>query len=333
MNHLPGPRTIAFKWRELLMFLLMVLFLIAFILPGSVGASNDAGEQMVFQTPDDAVKALIDACKNNDKKALISIFGSKYKDFIGTSDEALDKENRLKFYTMAEEKKLLEKSGEGTMTLTVGCSNWTFPIPLIKDKNGWRYDSEAGKDEIINRRVGEDELQAITACQAYVAGQREYFTIDRNGDKVQEYARQLMSSPGKKDGLYWPVDQDSGEELSPLGPLMAQSQQNMKERKKGDPYYGYYYRILTRQGSNVPGGAHDYMINGYMIAGYALIAWPAKYGSSGVMTFMVNQQGEIYEKDLGPNTSDIASSISIYNPDSSWKSVRESLARLTKAKK
>ena len=301
-----------------------LILLLAFI---QVACAREmAGTQTVFSTPEEGVTALLQACKNDDVKALTAILGSQFKNFIGTSDAALDKQNRLDFYNQAEQRHVLKKENESRMTLIVGDTAWPFPIPMVKEKTGWRFDTAAGKDEIITRRIGEGELHAISICQAYVAAQRNYFSMDRNVDKVQEYAQKFMSAKGKRDGLYW--EAYSEQDMSPLGPLVAESQEYLQGRKKGDPMYGYFFRILTAQGPNVPGGAYNYIINGHMIAGVALIAWPARYGSSGIMTFMVNQQGEIYEKNLGAGTSGIAGSIRVYNPDSSWKPVSEGLSKM-----
>jgi hypothetical protein len=196
-------------------------------------------------------------------------------------------------------------------------------VPIVKKDGGWFFDTDAGKDELLSRRVGKNELATLPVMRAHVEAQREYASRDHDGDGVLEYAQRLVSSPGKRDGLYWPLDFD-GEE-SPLGPLVAYAQAEVyspelrdeKEVERG-PYHGYYFKILTRQGKHAPGGKYDYVINGNMIGGFAMIAWPADYGGSGVMTFIVNQQGRVYQKDLGPKTSKLASRMKSYDPDPSW---------------
>lgn len=213
------------------------------------------------------------------------------------------------------------------MTLTVGRSNWPFPVPIVRRDGTWFFDTQAGREEILNRRIGENELNTIEVCRACVLAQREYFARDWDNDDVFEYARRFRSTPGKKDGLYWPVAGD--EEPSPLGPLVAQAHAEGYGKKEGEksekrsPYHGYYFKILTKQGMNAPGGKYDYVINGHMIGGFAIVAWPAEYGSSGIMTFIVNQRGKVYQKDLGPNTAEIGKEMTEYNPDGEWTLVRE----------
>jgi len=204
----------------------------------------------------------------------------------------------------------------------LGVDGWPFPIPLVKRDGQWLFDTAAGKAEILRRRIGMDELGAIAVCHAYVEAQREYASQDRLGDGVLAYAQFLRSTPGTHNGLFWPAN--PGEELSPLGPLVAQarvegyhrSAKMMNEQQA--PYHGYYFKILTRQGKHAPGGKYNYIINGRMIAGFALVAWPAEWGNTGVMTFIVNQQGKVYQKDLGPKTAKIAKSMTAYDPDDTW---------------
>ena len=206
--------------------------------------------------------------------------------------------------------------------LQIGSENWPFPIPLIEQEGRWFFDTLAGKEEVLNRRVGKNELGAMAVCRAYVNAQREYASQDRNGDEVLEYAQHLRSTTGAHDGLYWPVRQ--GDELSPLGPLVAAARGEGYRRQTKilteaqSPYHGYYYKILTRQTKHAPGGKYNYIIHGHMIGGFALVAWPAQWGNSGIMTFIVNQQGKIYQKNLGPKTDTIAPAMTQYNPDSTW---------------
>ncbi|MCD4786210.1 MAG: DUF2950 domain-containing protein [Candidatus Eremiobacteraeota bacterium] len=286
-------------------------------------ASKD-NYQKYFKTPEEAVKALLTACKSDDAKMMLDIFGHKHKNLVVTSDKAREKMIRVKFHKMAGEMNKLEKNKDGSFTLLVGKDGWPLPIPLVKEAKGWRFNTEAGEEEIINRRIGENELKAIAVCLAYWEAQQEYFEKDRDTDEVLEYAQKFVSSEGKKDGLYWPVDPKSGEELSPFGPIAAKSQEYIEHRKEaGTPFFGYYYKILTGQGANAPGGKHSYIINGNMIAGFALVAYPADYGSSGVMTFVVNHQGKAYEKDLGKDTAKIVGQMKEYNLDKTWKLIEE----------
>jgi len=211
---------------------------------------------------------------------------------------------------------------DSNATLALGSDGWPFPIPLVKQNGRWLFDAAAGSEEILDRRIGRDEMGAIAVCQAYVAAQREYAGQDRVGDGVLGYAQFLRSTPGTHDGLFWPAQ--PGEELSPLGPLIAQARVEGYHHTAGmlndelAPYHGYYFKILTRQGKYAPGGRYNYVINGRMIAGFALVAWPAVWGNTGVMTFVVNQQGQVYQKNLGPKTAQLAKNITTYDPDDSW---------------
>ena len=206
--------------------------------------------------------------------------------------------------------------------LEVGTNSWPFPVPIVKKDGRWFFDTEAGKEEIFRRRIGKNELATLEVMRAYVDAQREYASRDRNGDEVLEYAQRLASTPGAKDGLYWPPDLDG--EISPLGPLVAQAQgegyrmAGKAQDATREPFHGYFFKILTRQGKHAPGGKYDYVINGHMIGGFALVAWPAEYGESGIMTFIVNQQGRVYQRDLGPKTDKLAAAMKAYDPASGW---------------
>ena len=227
------------------------------------------------------------------------------------------------FVQRLTEKTQLSTNSEANVTLEIGADGWPFPIPLLKQDGQWFFDTAAGKKEILARRVGRDEIGAIKVCNAYVEAQREYAGQDRLGDGVLAYAQFLRSTPGTHDGLFWPTNQP-GEELSPLGPLVARARVEGYHRPakmlndKQAPYHGYYFKILTRQGKHAPGGKYNYIINGRMIAGFALVAWPAEWGNTGVMTFVVNQQGKVYQKNLGPKTAKIARAITTYDPDDTW---------------
>ncbi len=291
----------------------------------SQAMAAEADMQKVFKTPEAAVDALLEALRKNDNNALLDIFGHQYKELIVSTDKVAAREDRERVYEAAQEKKTLHRQSEGKIVLVIGRNEWPVPFPIVREKSGWRFEAEEGFEEVLNRRIGEHELNAIATAGAYVEAQVEYASEDRDGDEVLEYAQRLGSSKGKKDGLYWEVDPASGEELSPFGPFLANAGDylDLENRKPGDPYKGYYFKVLTRQGENSPGGRYDYIINGNMIAGFALIAFPADYGSSGVMTFIVSQQGKVYEKDLGEETRFIGNALEVYNPDRTWTEVSE----------
>jgi len=281
------------------------------------------GKQTLFPTPQAAVDAVLAACTANDTEALIRIFGSNYRDEIVSGDPEQAKRNRADFHERATAMMSIDEIDENTRELIVGIQKWPFSILLVKEAGDWRFDTSEGVEEILDRRVGRGELTAIAVCRAYIDAQGEYAASDRDGDEVREYAQRMVSSPGKRDGLYWPVEPDSDEPLSPLGPLAAKAEVDPDTRKPGVPLHGYYFRILTRQGSAAPGGAYSYIINGNMIGGCALLAWPAEYGNSGVMTFIISHQGRVYEKDLGEATARIAGKLKVYNPDDTWSLVDE----------
>jgi hypothetical protein len=274
------------------------------------------------------MKALVDAAKTKDRAALAAIFGPNAEQRLLSGDEVQDNHEMDEFAAAIEKSAKLEKVTDAKFTLTIGAENWLFPIPIVKEGSEWRFDTQAGTEEILNRRIGENELSAILTCRAYVLAQWQYFTEeDEDKDGVAEYAQKFISSPGKRDGLYWETVE--GAKPSPLGSLVAAARaegysgKESSSAPKHAPYHGYYFKILTRQGAHAPGGKYNYIINGNMIAGYALVAFPDKWGSSGVMTFVVNQQGRVYEKNLGPRTAQIAGGITEYNPDPTWKLVKE----------
>ena len=276
----------------------------------------------MFATPEEAAKAIVDAAGKGDKDALMAILGSEGDNVISSGDDVADKAALDRFVAAAKQATRLEKVGDDKVIINVGTDDWPMPIPIVKGTEGWYFDTPAGEDEIINRRIGQNELGAIDVCNAYVQAQREYASKDRDGSGVLKFAQKVTSSPNKQDGLYWPAS--AGGEVSPFGPLVADA---MKEgyQKKGDqpiPYHGYYFKVLQAQGSHAPGGAYDYVINGNMIAGFAMVAWPAEWDVSGVMTFIVNQQGIVYQKDLGDKTDDIVAAMTRYDPDSTWTKVQ-----------
>jgi len=288
----------------------------------SQAMAAESDQQKVFKTAEAAVGSLLEALKNNDNNALLDIFGHEYKKYIVGTDKVAAREDRKQVYKAAQELNTLSKYDEGTRILVIGKEAWPLPFPIVKRETGWRFDTEAGIEEMLNRRIGNNELNTIATALTYVEAQVQYAAKDRDGDEVLEYAQQIGSSKGKKDGLYWEVAPGSGEEISPFGPLVADAKDYLAGRNPGDPFKGYYYKILSHQSENVPGGRYDYVINGNMIAGFALVAFPADYGSSGVMTFIVNHQGKVYENDLGENTRFIASAMEAYNPDESWTEIK-----------
>jgi Protein of unknown function (DUF2950) len=281
-------------------------------------------KQKSYASPEEAVKALVDAVKANNNDELLAIFGPGSEDIISSGDEVDDKTHRERFLSAYSEMNTLEKETPDKTVLHVGSRDWTLPIPIVKRGERWVFDTNAGRVEILNRRIGRNELSTIEVLHAYVDAQHEYASKDRNGDGSLEFAQKLVSTNGKHDGLYWEAKE--GKEMSPFGPLAAKAAREGYTVKEGDgssPYHGYFYRILKGQGKNAPGGQYDYVVNGKMVLGFALVAYPAKYGSSGIMTFIVNQQGMVYEKDLGKNTAKIVESIKRYDPDSTWKKVKE----------
>ena len=277
-----------------------------------------AADQKTFATPDAAVDALLAALKSNDEKALLELFGEKHKRLVVTGDAANDAATRAKAAKELETYRLLDERGPDRRVLLIGAEAWPVPIPLVRQGGSWRFATEEGIDELINRRIGGNEISAIEVLSAYLAAQRQYASRDRNGDGVLEYAQKIASTPGKQDGLYWPADVTKGEEASPFGPLIADSTY-LKGHKHGDPYRGYYFRILTSQGKSAPGGAYSYVVKGRLLAGFAMIAYPASYGESGVMSFIVNHNGTIYEKDLGKASTSIGAKMTAFDPGAGWK--------------
>jgi len=277
-------------------------------------------KQMSFKSPEEGVQALVEAVKKNDKKALMAIFGPESKDIIFSGDKVADKTGRGQFLAAYEEKYRLVNEGDNKAILIVGPHDWPMPIPLIKQGEAWLFDTKEGKDEILNRRIGKNELNTIEVCQAYVDAQREYAMKDCDGNRIRDYAQQFVSTQGKKDGLYWEIKE--GEEQSPMGPLMAKAAKGGYKRFTLSPYHGYYYKILKAQGEHAPGGGYSYVVHGNMMGGFALVAYPSKYGSSGVMTFIVNQDGIVYQKDLGKETKKIAEAMTLYDPDQTWQQVK-----------
>jgi len=283
-------------------------------------AFSAPADQKTFKTPEAAVQALVKAAQAKDTQALAGLFGSVGKPLIDSGDAVADKNARDAFLARFKAKNSLDKSEADKATLSVGEDDWPFPIPLVKRDGAWYFDSAAGAEEIINRRIGENELKTIQSCLAYVDAQQEYYLRNVQKDPLQHYANKLISTAGKKDGLYWPAA--AGEPPSPLGEEFADARAEgylQPGTPKGTPFHGYVYRMLNSQGPQAPGGAYDYLVNGELFGGFGLIAFPAEYGSTGVMTFIVNQDGVVYSRDLGPNTERVAMGVVEFNPDSMWK--------------
>jgi hypothetical protein len=273
-----------------------------------------------FTSPEKAVAALVAATKAGDRAAVDTIFGPDVKDLL-SGDPRQDAIEFAAFAKSIGKFAHLAKRADDRYVLDIGGQNWPLPIPLVKSDGSWFFDTLAGKDEILSRRIGEDELTVIGVCHTYVQAQREYASEDRDGSGVLKFASKLKSSEGKKDGLYWPAGPD--EEKSPFGPLVAEARAEGYGPKDGkpEPFHGYRFKVLTGQGPSAPGGAFSYTINGNMIAGFALVAYPAHWGESGVMTFIVNQWGRVYERNLGENSAEIAAEMTDFDPDSDWNPV------------
>jgi len=324
-------RANAFDCRKSVVAVLVFLAFLSGALSRSASAATaqqQAEKQALFATPEEAMKTLVDAAKAKNRAAFGEIFGAGALQQLLSGDPVQENREMDQFAAAVEKSAKLERVNETKFTLTIGERDWPFPIPIVKEENRWRFDTRAGIEEILNRRIGENELSTMLTARAYVLAQWQYFTeAGADKDGVAEYAQKFISSPGKRDGLYWETAE--GDRPSPLGSLVAAARSEGYGRKddssapKRAPYHGYYFKILTRQGAYAPGGKYSYMINGNMIAGHALVAYPDKWGSSGVMTFIVNQQGRVYQKNLGPKTAQIAAAMTEYNPDLSWKLVGE----------
>jgi Protein of unknown function (DUF2950) len=277
-----------------------------------------AQAQQSFTDPDDAASALAAAVKSGVKQNMLKVLGADGEDIIDSGDDVADADARGKFVSAYDARHSVKVDGKKA-TLIVGADDFPFPLPLVHNKTGWEFDTDAGRQEILYRRIGRNELDTIKTSLAFVDAEDEYADKDR-GDGVGVYAQRIVSNPGKKDGLYWPSDNND----SPLGQLAADaSAEGYKAGSEPQPYHGYYYRILTQQGAGAPGGAMSYIVKGKMIGGFALVAYPADYGNSGVMTFMVNHAGTVYQKDLGEDTGARVKSMTSFDPDKTWTKVEE----------
>lgn len=292
-------------------------------IPSSASPATRAkpAAQQTFPTPEEAAGALANALRSDDPKQIHSVLGPGSGKVISSGDPVQDAAGRKRFLAAYEASVRIEPSGEGMVTLLIGSEEFPFPFPLMKTAAGWKFDSKVGAEEILNRRIGRNERSAIQVCLAYVDAQREYAIKDRDKAGLLEYAQRFISSPGEHDGLYWETKQ--GEPASPLGPLSTRAKDQGYNNLGTEPYHGYYYKILTEQGADNPGGAYSYLVRGKMIGGFALVAYPARWGASGVMTLICNHQGVVYEKNLGKDTGAIAERMTRYNPDASWKKTEE----------
>ena len=297
---------------------LSIALALAVLLQGAALAAPPG--QKTFESLDDAVNALVGAFRAGDRKALIEILGPKGRPLISSGDEVADRAAFQRFVTAYDRAHRLEGGG-GKVVLYVGDNDFPVAIPLVPDGPRWFWDTDAGDDELLYRRIGRNELSTIEVCLAYLDAQREYYSRDR-GAGILEYAQRLESTKGKRDGLYW--ETKPGERPSPLGPLVADARAagyTKPEPGKRMPYHGYLYRLLLAQGPEAPGGAYDYLVKGHMIGGFALVAYPATYAVSGITTFIVSHDGVVYQKDLGPRTAQIANAMKMFNPDKTWAKI------------
>jgi len=286
----------------------------------TVASTFCAQAQQSFGTPDMAADALAGAVRGNEKKDVLKVLGSDGADIVSSGDAVDDAAARERFLKAYDARHRVATDGENKATMIIGEEDFPFPIPLVRKDGKWQFDTNAGRREILYRRIGRNELDAIEACRAYVDAQNDYADKDRTGAGPGVYAQRIISASGKKDGLYWPSS--AGEDESPLGELVAlATDEGYRPGGERAPFHGYYFKILTKQGAAAPGGALNYVVDGKMIGGFALVAYPADYGNSGVMTFIVSYEGTVYEKNLGERTEQLAEQMSTFNPDKSWKKV------------
>jgi hypothetical protein len=301
-----------FHWADVTKVAAVGIVLTVFLCAGAMAQQPG---QKTFSSAEDASQALVTAAQNNDEKAMLNILGPEGKQIVSSGDDAEDAENRANFVERYREMHRLVKEADGTTVLYIGAKNWPTPIPLMNKGSSWYFDTEAGKKEILYRRVGRNEMSTIRVCQELVAAEKEY------SGQHNEYAQKIFSDEGQRNGLYWKAA--AGEPLSPVGPLVAAAVTEGDAAGAATPYRGYYFHVLVGQGKNGPGGAKGYMVNGKMTGGFAFVAYPAEYRSSGVMTFIVGEDGSVYEKDLGKRTEGIAKGMKLYNPDSGWHKAEE----------
>jgi Protein of unknown function (DUF2950) len=300
--------------------------LIAILILASLALANiaRAADQKTFATPYEAVRALVKAAEDGNQDEMVAVLGDDGKELVYSGDAVQDKAGMEGFVKAYKIKHALVKQDDQTRILTVGANDWKMPIPVVNDGGKWRFDTAAGKQELLYRRIGHNELGAIAACRGYIDAQKDYAAVGHDGLSAGIYAQKLMSSPGKQDGLYWETAE--GDPASPAGPLLADASAEGYAGEglgKGQPYHGYFYRVLKAQGAAARGGAKSYLADGQLSQGVALVAFPAQYRVSGVMTFIINQNGVVFQKDLGDKTTDLAEAMTEYNPDKSWKKVTD----------
>lgn len=306
-------------WMALLAWVVTVILGMFTLAPDS---SSAEALQKRFSSPEEAVEALVAAARADDLNTMLSILGPGSKELVSSGDSVADNASRDKFVASYEQKHSLEARTAGTRILHIGADDWSMPIPIVRKGNSWGFDIGKGKKEVLNRRIGRNELYVIDVIDAYVDAQHEYASRDCRGGGRVEFAQRIISTRGSRDGLYWEARE--GEEQSPLGPLVAQAaQEGYSADGNLSPFHGYYFKVLKGQGKNAKGGAYSYVVKDKMILGFALVAYPAEYGNSGVMTFVVNQEGILFEKNLGKNTRRLAEAMTVYNPDKSWKRVKD----------
>ncbi len=282
-----------------------------------------------FATPEQAVQALVDAARADDPQRLLKVLGHGSRKLVVSGDPVADRQDRARFVSAYDESHRIDVQGDSRAVLVIGSKQWPLPIPLVRTGGSWRFDTRAGAREVLDRRIGHNELGAIEVCRAYVDAQRDYAAQVHSKDGLLEYAQHFLSTPGNHDGLYWTAA--PGEPESPMGPLVASARAEgysagNGDRKQREPYHGYFYRILRQQGPHAADGARDYLVKGRMIGGFALVAFPARYGESGVMTFIVNQDGVVFQKNLGPRTEELARQMRAFDPDSGWTRVNAGTA-------
>jgi Protein of unknown function (DUF2950) len=313
------------SWCKARSYLCLSAVVIIVISAGGGASPSSAADikQKSFASPEEAVTALVSAIRADNEKEMLSIMGPGGKELISSGDETADRTGRQKFLKAYAVMNRIEKASAGKMVLHVGKDNWAMPIPIVERGKRWVFDAQAGKEEILDRRVGRNELNVIEVLHAIVAAQYAYADEDRSAGGCGQFAQRIISTPGKRDGLFWEAKE--GEETSPLGPFIARAaQEGYASETEGitlSPFHGYYFKIVKGQGKNAQGGAYSYVVKGKMILGFGLVAYPAQYGNSGVMTFMVNQGGVIYQRNLGKDTVRIAKAMKVFNPDNTWEKI------------
>ncbi|MDH3579530.1 MAG: DUF2950 domain-containing protein [Hyphomicrobiales bacterium] len=308
--------------------LVTILSIIGVMLMQAPPAATQSNAPKAFASPQDAVAALITAAKKEDASGMLAVLGSETKQWITSGDPVQDRQGLERFVAAFDEKNGIEKEGDARAVLVIGVDAFPFPFPVVKTAKGWAFDPERGREELLNRRIGRNELNTVQVLLAVVDAQLDYAGVDRNGDGVLEYAAKLKSTEGKQDGLYLPTAE--GAPTSPLGPLVAEAVREGYGQERPAPesaekpaYHGYHFKLLTRQGADAPGGAQDYIVGGKMIGGFAVLAYPARYRNSGVMSFMVSHEGTVYDADLGPETAEEARAIDAFNPGKGWQKVAQ----------